>query len=122
MVVAELLDELERQEWSDSDSFAVHLAFEEALVNAIKHGNQLDPSKNVKVCCRMKSDRVQICITDEGDGFKPEDVPDPTREENLDVPSGRGLMLMRSYMTSLEFNEQGNSVTMVKVRSTATSR
>lgn len=117
MVVAQLLEELERQEWNDSDVFAVHLALEEALVNAIKHGNRKDPSKIVSVSCRMKPDRIQIRITDEGDGFDPLSVPDPTEEENLEVPSGRGLMLMRCYMTSLEFNKTGNCVMMEKIRS-----
>ena len=117
MVVAQLLEELERQEWAESDVFAVHLALEEALVNAIKHGNQRDPAKGVTVVCRAKPDRIQICITDEGDGFDPDTVPDPTDEANLEIPSGRGLMLMRCYMTSLEFNTKGNCVTMEKVRS-----
>lgn len=117
MVVASLLEELERQEWSEGDKFAVHLALEEALVNAIKHGNQKDPTRSVQVLCRTKPDRIQIQITDEGEGFDPNQVPDPTEEENLEIPSGRGLMLMRCYMTSLKFNAKGNSVTMEKVRS-----
>jgi serine/threonine-protein kinase RsbW len=117
MVVAQLLEELERQKWSENDAFAVHLALEEALVNAIKHGNHKDPTKNVDVRCRMKADRVEICIEDEGEGFDPSEVPDPTEEENLEVPSGRGLMLMRCYMNKLEFNKKGNRVTMEKIRS-----
>jgi len=117
MVVSQLLEELERQQWPESDVFAVHLALEEALVNAIKHGNQRDPSKHVKVSCQMRPDRISIRITDEGEGFDTETVPDPRDEANLEVPSGRGLMLMRCYMTSLEFNRKGNSVTMEKVRS-----
>ena len=116
LVVAALLEELERQKWPENDVFAVHLALEEALVNAIKHGNQKDPNKSVHVLYRTKPDRVQIQIQDEGDGFDPDAVPDPTDEANLEVPSGRGLMLMRCYMTSLEFNRQGNCVTMEKVR------
>jgi serine/threonine-protein kinase RsbW len=116
MVVAELLGELERRHWDEADVFAVHLALEEALVNAIKHGNHKDRSKSVDVVCRLKPDRVQIEITDEGEGFDPAAVPDPTTEENLEIPSGRGLMLMRCYMTSLEFNPKGNRVTMEKVR------
>jgi serine/threonine-protein kinase RsbW len=117
MVVAQLLEELERQKWSESDVFAVHLAVEEALVNAIKHGNRRDPAKTVEVVCRMKPDRIHIEITDQGEGFDPDAVPDPTADENLEIPSGRGLMLMRCYMTSLGFNEKGNQVTMEKVRS-----
>jgi len=118
-VVARILAALEREEWAEHDVFAVHLAIEEALVNAIKHGNHRDPDKVVLVLCRLAKDRVQIRITDEGDGFNPEAVPDPTDEENLEVPSGRGLMLMRCYMNSVCFNRRGNEVSMEKRRSAA---
>jgi len=100
---------------SDKEVFSVRLALEEALVNAIKHGNQLDRSKCVRICYRFLSDRFEIQITDEGTGFDPTDVPDPTAVENLERPCGRGLMLMRHYMTSVDYNERGNSVIMVKV-------
>ena len=115
-VVARILEEMQKAEWAEHDVFGVHLALEEALVNAIKHGNRKDPTKTVDVVCRIASDRVQIRIADEGDGFDPQSVPDPTDEENLEIPSGRGLMLMRCYMTSVEFNARGNEVSMEKIR------
>jgi serine/threonine-protein kinase RsbW len=114
--VAQILEEMQRAEWAEHDVFGVHLALEEALVNAIKHGNRKDPAKKVEVDCRISRDRVVIRIADEGDGFDPEAVPDPTDEENLEIPSGRGLMLMRCYMTTVAFNERGNEVVMEKVR------
>ena len=117
-VVTSVLAELEKSCWPEHDVFGVHLAMEEALVNAIKHGNHLDPEKAVDVVCHVSPDRVFIRITDEGDGFDPESVPDPTEEDNLEIPSGRGLMLMRCYMDSVEFNARGNEVTMTKARST----
>jgi serine/threonine-protein kinase RsbW len=116
-VVALILEEMQKADWAEHDVFGVHLAIEEALVNAIKHGNRRDPNKKVDVVCRVARDRVQVRITDEGDGFDPDAVPDPTDEENLEIPSGRGLMLMRCYMTSVEFNERGNEVSMEKIRS-----
>lgn len=100
---------------SEAEAFSIRLALEEALVNAVKHGNQMDRSKKVRVCYRLLTDRFEAQITDEGDGFDPEDVPDPTAVENLERPCGRGLMLMRYYMTRVEYNERGNSVSMVKV-------
>ncbi|MHB0960896.1 MAG: ATP-binding protein [Pirellulaceae bacterium] len=115
-VVAQILEEMQKADWPEHDVFGVHLAIEEALVNAIKHGNRKDPTKMVEVVCRMSHERVQIRISDEGEGFDPEAVPDPTDEENLEIPSGRGLMLMRCYMTSVEFNKRGNAVSMEKVR------
>jgi serine/threonine-protein kinase RsbW len=96
------------------DVFSIKLALEEALVNAIKHGNQLDRNKKVHISYRLHADRFEIQITDEGPGFDPNDVPDPTAIENLERPCGRGLMLMRHYMTEVTYNESGNSVLMCK--------
>jgi serine/threonine-protein kinase RsbW len=107
---------LEARGFTDRDSFGVRLALEEALVNAMKHGNGLDPSKKVIVECEVEDHRVQIEVEDEGRGFDPGDVPDPTDEENLDKPSGRGLMLMRAFMTRIEYNSLGNRVLLEKVR------
>jgi serine/threonine-protein kinase RsbW len=99
----------------DHDVFSIRLALEEALVNAIKHGNQMDRSKKVHVAYRLVADRFEVHVTDEGTGFDPSDVPDPTAFENLERPCGRGLMLMRHYMTEVTFNSRGNSVRMSKV-------
>ena len=115
-VLDELLEELTRHQWGDHDLFGIHMAVEEALMNAIKHGNQLDDSKSVEVVSRLSSERMMIQITDEGQGFDPDDVPDPTDDDNLELPSGRGLMLMKSFMSRVEFNDQGNSVRMEKSR------
>jgi serine/threonine-protein kinase RsbW len=106
---------LQARHASDHDVFSIKLALEEALVNAIKHGNQLDRSKKVHVAYRLLADRFEIHISDEGCGFDPTDVPDPTAAENLERPCGRGLMLMRHYMSEVAFNARGNAVTMSKV-------
>lgn len=116
-LIKELLTQLELAEWASHDSFGIHLAAEEAIVNAIKHGNKQDPNKSVHVDIRVSKQEVMIHITDEGPGFDPEAVPDPTLDENLDVPSGRGVMLIKAYMTDVQYNEQGNSVRMTKTRS-----
>ena len=99
----------------DHDLFSIKLALEEALVNAIKHGNQYDRAKSVQVAYEVQPDRFVVRITDEGPGFDPADVPDPTAVENLERPCGRGLMLMRHYMTEVEYNPTGNGVIMAKV-------
>jgi serine/threonine-protein kinase RsbW len=106
---------LQARKASDQEVFSVRLALEEALVNAIKHGNEMDRSKKVYVSYRLCGDRLEVRITDEGRGFDPSDVPDPTAIENLERPCGRGLMLMRHYMTEVEYNQSGNSVSMAKV-------
>jgi serine/threonine-protein kinase RsbW len=100
---------------SEKDIFGIRLALEEALVNAIKHGNQMDRSKKVTLAAAVRADRFEIHITDEGTGFDPGDVPDPTAVENIERPCGRGLMLMRYYMTEVSFDGRGNSVHMAKV-------
>lgn len=119
-VAKELLDELLARlgefRWSDDEVFGVHLAVEEALMNAIKHGNRLDATKHVHVVSELSEKAFRIQITDEGPGFNPENVPDPTLDENLELPSGRGLMLMRTFMSKVEYNASGNQVTMEKVR------
>jgi len=103
-------------QYGEREIFSIKLALEEALVNAIKHGNQMDPSKKVRIVYTIHPDRFDIHIADEGDGFNPEDVPDPTAIENLERPCGRGLMLMRHYMNEVRFNERGNAVSMSKLR------
>jgi serine/threonine-protein kinase RsbW len=110
--------ELVLRQVTEQEIFSVRLALEEAFVNAIKHGNQYDTAKQVFVRYRFVDEnpiRFEISITDQGAGFDPEDVPDPTAEENLERPCGRGLMLMRHYMTEVEYNTTGNVVVMAKV-------
>jgi serine/threonine-protein kinase RsbW len=115
-VLDEVLGILSSWKWSEEDVFAIHLAVEEALMNAIKHGNCHDATKMVSVKAEANDQQFRIQIADEGTGFQPSAVPDPTLDENLDSPSGRGLMLMRSFMTHVEYNASGNQVTMVKQR------
>jgi serine/threonine-protein kinase RsbW len=115
-VTDELLEQLGAHGWSAEEVFAIHLAAEEAIVNAIVHGNKLDPAKCVAVFCEVSANHVKIEVEDEGDGFDPAQVPDCTLEERLDVPSGRGVMLMRSFMTRIEYNAKGNAVVLEKRR------
>ncbi|HUS44646.1 MAG TPA: ATP-binding protein [Phycisphaerae bacterium] len=112
----DVLTRLRELAYDDDHLFAVRLAFEEALVNAMKHGNQLDPSRSVRIAYRISPERVEIRVADEGTGFNPGVVPDPTSDENLEKPCGRGIMLMRCYMDKVEFSPQGNEVFMVKNR------
>ncbi len=96
--------------------FGVRLALEEALVNAIKHGNGLDPNKEVFVLCQISQEMVRVVIEDQGAGFRLQDVPDPTDDENLEKPGGRGIMLMRAFLSVVEYNERGNRVVLEKHR------
>ena len=110
-----VLRETARYGYSEACRFAIRLALEEGLNNAIRHGSRSDAKKRIEVLCRIDEHRAAITITDEGSGFDPETVPDPTADENLEKPSGRGTMLMRAYMDEVRYNERGNQVHMVKL-------
>lgn len=110
-----VLAELKRHGYSEEAIFAVRLSLEEALANAINHGNCRDPQKSVTVEYAIDAERVVIRVTDEGSGFARKEVPDPTAPENIEKPSGRGIMLMEAYMNSVRYNQVGNTVEMEKV-------
>jgi serine/threonine-protein kinase RsbW len=111
-----ILPKLEANKFSQEDIFAVHLAIEEAFINAIKHGNKMNADKEVKIGYSVSPDKVEISMTDQGSGFDPEAVPDPRLGENLYKSGGRGLLLMQSYMDVVEFNKRGNRVRMVRYK------
>jgi serine/threonine-protein kinase RsbW len=119
-------DDIERNlkslHYDERDIFSVKLALEEALVNAIKHGNQMDRTKKVRIYYCITPKRLEIDIADEGPGFDPQDVPDPMAAENLERPCGRGLLLMRHYMNEVVFHPPGNRITMVKLRTPRNGR
>jgi serine/threonine-protein kinase RsbW len=113
-------DDIERalkvHRFDDRDIFSIKLALEEALINAIKHGNQMDRRKKVRVAYHITPERFEVDISDEGPGFDLADVPDPVAVENLERPCGRGLLLMRYYMTKVVFHPPGNRLSMSKIR------
>ena len=111
-----ILSKLKANSFSEEDIFSVHLALEEAFINAVRHGSKMDPAKEIKIDYSVAPDKVEVSVTDEGEGFDPEAVPDPRYGENLYKPEGRGLLLMRSYMNTVKFNERGNSVHMVRYK------
>jgi len=98
------------------DLFAIRLAVEEALSNAICHGNGNCRDKLVRVRFEVDASQAVIEIEDEGPGFDPADVPDCTSEENLTQPCGRGILLMQWYMSSVSYNQRGNCVRLVRRR------
>ena len=114
--VQKAIEAVVRAAFDEHEAFAIKMAVEEALVNAIKHGNQMDPDKRVRGAYSLRPERFDVRITDEGPGFNPEDVPDPTAPENLERPCGRGLLLIRHYMTSVTFQDNGRTIVMHKLR------
>ncbi len=84
----------------------------EAVNNAIVHGNKADESKFVQIDILFQDNTLSVAVSDEGPGFRPKDIPDPTKPENIENINGRGVFLMSKLADKIEFNEQGNTVTM----------
>lgn len=112
--LCKLLAEAAEYGFSENDIFGIHMALEEAMVNAVRHGNQDDPSKKVTIEYLVNSEVFDITITDQGSGFSPEQVPDPREKENLCKMSGRGILLIKAYMDVVEYNKNGNKIHMSK--------
>jgi serine/threonine-protein kinase RsbW len=115
-VIEAVVERLQSFAWSEKDVFAIQLALEESLTNAVRHGNKHDCTKSVHVECEVSGTRFWAHIRDEGEGFCPEDVPDPTADENVTACGGRGLLLIKTYMTDVCYSPPGNCVTLLKLR------
>ena len=109
-----IMDRVEAQKYDEQSTFAIRLALEEGLMNAIKHGNKHDASKTVHVEAKVTPKATEITIEDQGKGFHREEVPDPCAVENLLKCSGRGILLMEAYMDKVEYSNGGRKVRMVK--------
>ncbi|MBR9802452.1 ATP-binding protein [bacterium] len=110
-----IIGQMEAYKFTDRDIFSARLALEEGIINAIKHGNRMDLTKTVNIQWGISSQKVRVVIQDQGPGFDPADIPDPTADENLERPCGRGIMLMKAFMDVIQYNEQGNQLTIEKV-------
>ncbi|MFN7843458.1 MAG: ATP-binding protein [Pirellula sp.] len=106
-------------DWPGGDMFHVQMAMEEALVNAIEHGNKRCESKLVSVAISVSGQEITIEIKDQGGGFDHRNVADPTEEERIDQPRGRGVLLIRELMSQSRYNDLGNELVMIKKRSVA---
>ncbi len=115
--IEELMTALGSAGWEGMDVFRIQMAIEEAVVNAIEHGNKRDPEKWIRLVFEVTPTKATLTIMDQGEGFDHRNVADPTTEELLEKPRGRGVMLMRELMNEAIFNEAGNQVTLVKIRS-----
>lgn len=94
----------------------LRVGLSEALANAMLYGNCRDPRKRVRIEARLTPDEITLRVTDEGHGFDPEKLADPTLPGNRKRIGGRGIFLIRKMMDHVEFNEKGNSITMVLTR------
>lgn len=116
-MIEQLLSALTDAGWDGRDYFHVQMAIEEALVNAVRHGNCESPDKIVELEFKVAQDTVFLRIQDEGDGFDPTSLPDPRDDDNLDQTNGRGVMLINEMMNEVKYNSVGNEIKMIKYRS-----
>jgi len=112
-----IMRQIESMGYSPHCVFGIRLALEEAMVNAFKHGNRGDESKQITVSYDIGPQRVVVRVRDDGAGFDPQRVPDPTSPDRVCLPCGRGIMLMRAYLDEVTYSEQGNEVQLVKEKS-----
>jgi len=94
----------------------IPVTVDEAVTNAIKHGNKFQEDKRVTIDVSMNIERIKIVVIDEGKGFDVSSVPDPTVPMNFLKPSGRGILFMNIGMDEVRYNERGNILTLIKFR------
>jgi serine/threonine-protein kinase RsbW len=112
----EILAEMNRLGYPEAARFAAKLSLEEALTNAVRHGNSCKPDTTVTIRYAVSEEKAAIIIRDEGEGFIPESVPDCTDPAYLATPSGRGILLMNAYMDEVCYRDCGREVYLVKLR------
>ena len=109
-----VLDSLNDLRLDSSVLFDIKLSFEEAFINAIKYGNKNDTRLTVDVEVVKKKDNVELVVRDQGNGFDHEHAQDPTTEENLGKPGGRGVFLIKNLMDKVIFENNGSCLRMIK--------
>ena len=106
---------LSRAGVSEDVAFGIDMAVREAITNAVLQGNKLDETKFADVSLKMLPEAFEIIIHDQGTGFNPSDIPDPTKEENILKTSGRGIFFMRSLMDEVEWSMDATGGTTVRM-------
>ena len=108
---------LSGQDPSRRTRFRVRVLLAEALTNSIRFGSHGDPARTVRIAAELTDRAIRLQVTDDGPGFDPGAIPDPTEPDAVAKPIGRGLFLIRSLADKVEFNAQGNSIWMTLQRS-----
>ena len=113
-IIHDLIDKIKTLPFSEGQVHDIKLSLEEALVNAMKHGNKFDPALLVTVQIGTDSRALVITVADQGQGFDFRSIPDPTKPDNLQKLSGRGVLLIRSHMDEVEYLDSGRKIKMTK--------
>lgn len=116
-LIDEIISILQKEGFLDSDeSVWTRLCLDEAVINAIKHGNRDDKKKSVTVSLFISKQQWAIRVEDEGEGFKTQDIPDVDVPQSLELEHGRGILLMQSYMDEIIYYDKGNRLQLTKRR------
>lgn len=113
-VVLQIFEKLHSSGITEDDLFDLRLCLEEALINAVKHGNKLQKNKEVYLKIKVSPQSIELEIKDAGSGFDYRNIPVPTDKENLEKTSGRGIFLIKELMDKVEFLDGGSRIRMVK--------
>lgn len=109
--VEQIIEELKEAYQIPEDIYGnILVSITEAVNNAIRHGNKLDPQKKVDFSFEASEKAYQFRIIDQGKGFDPDKIPDPTLPENIAKPDGRGIFIMRNLSDQVEFEDKGRKV------------
>jgi serine/threonine-protein kinase RsbW len=111
-VQSSILSSMEKFGYCEDDLFAVRIAVEEAIANAVLHGHRGNQSQLIDMSWTISQFEVEIIVLDGGRGYDQTAVPDPTLDENLTLPSGRGLAMIHAFMTEVEITESGKKIRM----------
>jgi serine/threonine-protein kinase RsbW len=106
---------MSRAEIGDEAAFGIDMAVREAVTNAVLHGNQQDEAKTVEVAFTISPEAIEITVRDRGEGFNPDNVPDPTDAQNLLKTSGRGVFFIRTFMDEVEWSHHPEGGTLVRM-------
>jgi serine/threonine-protein kinase RsbW len=112
-IVENAVDDITREAGINKENYGkILISVMEAVNNAIIHGNKSDETKFVDIILLLEKNNLKVTVEDQGKGFIPDDIPDPTRPENIELMNGRGVFLMKMLADEIEFNTRGNIVIM----------
>ncbi|WP_034765468.1 ATP-binding protein [Chrysiogenes arsenatis] len=110
-MVQQVLVHVPQHRFSSRKLYHIRLSLDEAMTNAVKHGNQENPAKKVDVAIAVdEQSGVTLKVSDEGEGFDYQNVPQPTDDENLENIGGRGVFLVTAFADEFAYNERGNQL------------
>ncbi|MCS6873162.1 MAG: ATP-binding protein [Pyrinomonadaceae bacterium] len=113
-IVDYLTERVEKMNLIDPKKSNLFVALDEALANAVKHGNKFDTKKLISLTAHISPEQADFVIEDEGEGFDATAVSDPTSKENIMKPGGRGILIMKNVMDEVTYNPKGNRLRMIK--------